>query len=71
MTIERLERVMWRLDKTKDKEKVLKSELDLIIMKECGTDPKTLKNNIKALIKLGWLKQKQRYVFSITGEHLN
>ena len=71
MSIERLERVMWRMEKIKKNEKVLKSQLELAIMKECGTDDRTIKMNIKALLKLKWLVRHYRHVFTITGEHLN
>ena len=70
MSVERLERVLWRLDKIKENERILLSNLKLAIYKECGTDPRTLKTNIKALLELGWLKRNNRHVFVITGEHL-
>ena len=61
---------MWRLDKAKNKEQIFLSMLTLVIMKECGTDPRTIKTNIEALLKLKWLKRGNRYTFTITGEHL-
>ncbi|MFW6172678.1 MAG: hypothetical protein ACOC5T_02935 [Elusimicrobiota bacterium] len=53
--IERLKRVMWRLVE-QDKEYYLKSDIELAIMYECGTDPRTVINNYNQLIKLGWFK---------------
>jgi len=71
MSVERLERVLWRLGKNNKQGLFLLSEIEKAIMKECGTDPRTVKTNIKALLKLGWIKRENRYHFTITGEHLN
>lgn len=53
--IERLKRVVWRLLEQK-KEYYLKSEIELAIMYECGTDPRTIEINFKQLNKLKWFR---------------
>ena len=61
MTVEKLERVMWRLRKrhpAKDDvvtHTVTNDELARAIMYECGTDPATISKNRSALKKLGWI----------------
>ena len=57
MSIQALERVMWRLRKrnpNNDRPKWI--ELRRAIMYECGTDPTTYRSNRRALIQLGWIK---------------
>ena len=62
MTINNLERVMWRLRKLAVQKKYKNpnhaSNFDLrrAIMFECGTNPRTICVNRKALIELGWIK---------------
>ena len=59
MTIEKLERVMWRLRKLYpgvNHPKPTNAELRRAIMYECGTSPVTYRRNRKSLIDLGWLR---------------
>ena len=74
MTIEKLERVMWRVRKYEPNNKhPYRSTYRRAIMFECGTSPATIKNNIKALKELKWIKQygpsRQRY--TLTNNDLN
>ncbi len=56
MSIEKLERVMWRLRKNNPGEdKPTWLQLKRAIMYECGTDPQTYRSNRKALKDLGWI----------------
>lgn len=68
MTIERLERVMWRLRKNK---KPNRDHLHDCIMRECGTDPITIKNNVAALKKLKWIVFSAGKDIELTGSDLN
>jgi len=52
--IERLKRVIWRLQEN-PKEWYTRKEIELAIMYECGTDPRTQDNNFNSLKKLGWI----------------
>ena len=53
--IERLKRVIWRLQET-PKDFYLKSEIEDAIMHECGTDPRTITVNFTTLHKkLKWI----------------
>lgn len=72
MTIEKLERTIWRLRKNlKKNEKYIKwQELRKSIMHEIGTDDRTFKNNKKALIKLGWIKTVSKQRFILTNKEL-
>ena len=65
MGIEKLQRVIWRLQtygllKDKDPQgcsfKITPRELYRAIAYECGTSPLTYLNNKKAMTALGWLK---------------
>lgn len=57
MTIQRLERVMWRIRKRyPQKARLTNENLEYCILLECGTDPKTVRVNRMNLIKLGWLE---------------
>ena len=63
MSVEKLERVLWRVRKRNpNKTQITNHELKRAIMYECGTDPKTYTNNRKALIVLGWLRSRGNYV---------
>lgn len=56
MTIDTLERVMWRLrSKNKGKAVYTDEELHRAIMVECGTCDRTFASNKKSLKKLGWI----------------
>ena len=60
--LERLKRVIWRLKET-PKDYYLKGEIELAIMQECGTDPRTLKININSLLKLKWIRCSSKRYF--------
>jgi hypothetical protein len=56
MSIQKLERVLWRLRQLRPGEKRFTNlELQRVIMVECGTDPGTYVRNRIALKKLGWI----------------
>lgn len=68
MTIQNLQRVMWRLRTANPRVKdVTNSELRRAIMYECGTDQRTYYSNRKALLKLQWIvvgRNKQKVIFT-------
>jgi len=71
MTIEKLERVMWRLRVRNGSAKIVyNNELARCIMLEIGTDPRTLRLNRNALIKLQWLKSSGRKCVELTGKDI-
>ena len=53
-----------------DKERPTNAELELAIIHECGTDPKTYKNNRRALIKLKWIKATDNKTVWLTNKDL-
>ena len=58
MTIEALERVMWRIRKNNPNNlKPTNHELQRAIMYECGTSMRTYYDNRKSLITLGWIRK--------------
>ena len=68
MTIEKLERVMWRLrSNAKSSKKPTNHELRRAIMVEVGTDERTYKKNRKALIYMGWIKTYNRKRIILTN----
>ena len=69
VSVDRLERALWRLRKLK-RETVTNHELRRAIMLECGTDPKTHRNNRKALLDLGWVTPKGKSKVCLTGNDL-
>jgi len=70
MSINKLERVMWRMRKRNPgKVYITNHELKRAIMYEIGTDNKTYYSNRKALIVLGWLRSRKNYV-ELTDEDL-
>ena len=72
MTIEKLERVMWRLRKwNPNSEVILNSELQRAIMYECGTDPHTVKKNRHALKILGWIRSKSTKSIYLTNKDID
>lgn len=72
MGIERLERVMWRIRSTHPGKKTITNpQLRLAIMHECGTDPKTYRNNRAALKRLGWIKHKGRVYVQLTDKDIS
>jgi len=71
MAIERLERVMWRLRKEyPNTNQVTNSALRRAIDMECGTDIRTYKSNRKALIRIGFIKHKNKSKVYITNKDL-
>lgn len=71
MSVEKLERVMWRLRKRHpNKVKLTIPQLRLAIMHECGTDPYTYKVNKAALVRLGWIKSLGRTRVALTGKDI-
>lgn len=71
MSIEKLERVMWRLRKLADGTRnPVNSLLEKAIMYECGTSRKTYTDNRRALIKLGWIKSHNTKRIRITDRDL-
>lgn len=71
MTINKLERVMWRLRVNNPNiDKVLNKQLRMAIMKECGTDQRTYARNREALIKLGWIKTRGNKWVILTNQDL-
>lgn len=71
MSIQKLERVMQRVRKDNPGvNKVSRRNLEHAIMIECGTDPKTVINNKKALIRLGWTKSDGHWV-RLTGQDID
>lgn len=53
--IERLKRVIWRLQED-PKEFYSKKDIEKAIMMECGIDHRTIASNFGALKKLEWIK---------------
>lgn len=71
MSVEKLERVMWRIRKRCPDQGVISiHQLMRAIMLECGTDPRTYSNNKRALVKLGWIKKKGNKWVVLTGNDL-
>jgi hypothetical protein len=71
MSVERLERVLWRVRKTaKGKIKIHNIVLERAIMMECGTDPLTIRNNRNALKRLGWIGTIGKTQFKLTDKDL-
>lgn len=63
MSVEKLERVLWRLRKNNpNTNKITNHELRRAIMHECGTDPSTYTKNRKALAYLGWIKARKSMI---------
>ena len=73
LTIEKLERVMWRLRKIDNHTYAIMSnkQLETSIMKEIGTDQRTYNNTRRALKKLGWIQPVGSKRFMITNRDLN
>lgn len=75
MTIEKLKRVLWRLEEQNPEyqqtNRYSEKQLRRAIMFECGIDERTIIQNIKRLKELGWLKQRTRFGYTLTQEHQN
>ena len=71
MSVQKLERVLWRLRKKHpNQNRFTNYELRRAIMFECGTDPQTYKNNRKALLLLGWMKTHYKQYVELTNNDL-
>lgn len=71
MTIEKLERVMWRVRKDNPMQTIItNNNLEKAIMKEIGIDRRTYNANRRALIKLGWIKSYNKKTVVITDKDL-
>ena len=72
MTLEKLQRVMWRLRKTNPGiKKPSYVELEKAIMHECGTHKVTYYSTRRALTTLGWIKSITPKRFEITDKDLS
>ena len=72
MSIEKLERVMWRLRAmTKSQRQPTRGELRIAIMKEVGTSPTCITENIRALKALKWIVMRKGTSLRLTGLDLN
>jgi len=68
MTVEKLERVMERIRKKhQSHEEIDRTIVYDAIMREIGTDNRTIYANIKALKRLKWLKASGKRTLIITG----
>lgn len=72
MTVQQLERILWRLRSkmSKGHNYVTNMELRRAIMLECGTDERTIKKHRKALINLGWAKTAGTQAIELTNADL-
>ena len=71
MTVEKLERVMWRIRaRFPNQDTILIKDVENAIMHEIGTDPRTWKLNFRSLQRLGWIKRTHRSVCKLTGNDL-
>ena len=71
MTIEKMERVMWRIRaRNKGKTEIFISELRRAVMYEIGTDVRTYNKTKTALKRLGWIKKKGPQRVILTGNDL-
>lgn len=71
MTVEALERVMWRIRKNNpNNDKPTNHELKRAIMYECGTDIRTYYANRRALISLGWIRKYNSKRIRLTNEDI-
>ena len=72
MSIEKLERVMWRLRKNNpDNLKPTNQELKKCIYYECGTSRETYARTRKVLIELGWIRTYNNKRVKITDKDLS
>ena len=72
MTIESLQRVMWRLrSDNPHNDTPYWTELQKAIIKEIGVDKRTYISNRTAIIKLGWIKAYGKKRFKLTNKDLS
>jgi len=67
MTVDSMRRVILSLREKNTTGEYKLKEVRRAIMHECGTDPRTIKNNIAILTELGYLKRDRRWRFTDTG----
>ena len=71
MSIQKLERVMWRVRKRNPgNDTPTWTEFKRAIMYECGTSKATYKANISALKSLGWIKTRKGKRTKLTNTDL-
>ena len=71
MSINKLERVLWRLRRLVGDRVVIKNnELRRCIMYEIGTDPETYRKNRLALKHMGWLVARDNKTVRLTNKDL-
>ena len=71
MTIEKLERVMWRIRKYADgRDYISNTMIRKAIMFECGTSPSTIRDNRKAMKALGWIRARNKRSMYITDKDI-
>ena len=68
MTADRLKRVMWLLRELYPNQDIFTlAAVRRAIMQEIGTDYRTIKRNIKAIIEIGYLKRLNMHQFRDEG----
>ena len=71
MTIEKLERVMWRVRKDNPNTNIIRNRaLELAIMQEIGINKRTYKDNRRALTTLGWIRSHTKTKIELTNKDL-
>ena len=71
MSIDKLKRVIWRLEESSScDDKLPERMLRNAIMQEIGTNEVTIKNNIGKLVELGWIKRVQYKRWIIVKDNL-
>ena len=63
MTLEKYRKVIRRL-KRKDKDNISYKDLRIAIMKEIGTNSRTIKGTINGLVDIGYIKRSENDEFS-------
>lgn len=71
MSLDKLKRVIWRLQDKGIEKRFSIMQLRRAIMDECGTDERTLNINMARLVELGWIKRETRYTFHMQEEFNN
>jgi len=71
MSVEKLQRVLWRVRKNyPNVERYPWLALQRAVMLEIGTDPRTYWCNKKALIRLQWVRTENKAKFTLSGKDL-
>lgn len=69
MSVEKLQRVMWRLRSRNNSDlKIPVTELQRCVMLEIGTDPRTYVITKNALIRLQWIRTRKNRHIWLTGK---